>query len=197
MKVVGLTGGIGAVKSVVAAEWARLGALVLEADRYGHRVLEEDRTTRDKLVRAFGRRILRQDRIDRARLAEAAFASESARRRLDRLVGKPLTQLLYRDVARLRKRRSGVLVIDAALICEWRSRLEFDVRVLVTAPRKAKLRWLSRRGISYRQAASRMRAQWSDARKRRWADVEIRNDGSRSDLRREARNVWRGLIESR
>lgn len=79
-----------------------------------------------------------------------------------------------------------MLVVDAALLCEWKSTIEFDVRVLVTAPRSLKLRWLSRRGLPYRQAMERMAQQWPDHRKRRWADLEIRNDGTRAELRRKA-----------
>jgi dephospho-CoA kinase len=105
-------------------------------------------------------------------------------------VGAPLVKLLHADVNRLRRKRSGILVVDAALVCEWRSTIPFDVRVLVTAPRRLKLKWLSARGVSYRQAQSRMQMQWPDTRKRRWADIEIRNDGSLAGLRRKALAVW-------
>ena len=47
-----------------------------------------------------------------------------------------------------------------------------------------------------RQAAERMRAQWSDTRKRRWADVEIRNDGTPAALRSKARHLYRLMLES-
>ena len=198
MKVIGLTGGIGAGKSVVAREWARLGARILEADRYGHRVLAQHAGARRELRKHFGRDVItRSGQIDRAKIAQRAFASPTGIRRLNRIVGDPLVELLHADVARLRRRRGGVLVVDAALICEWSSSIPYDLRVLVTAPRQAKLKWLSRRGLPYRQAAERMRSQWSDSRKRAWADFEIRNDGSLAEVRRQARHLWREQIESR
>ncbi len=79
-----------------------------------------------------------------------------------------------------------MLVVDAALLCEWKSTIEFDVRVLVTAPRAKKLKWLSTRGLPYRPAIRRMRQQWPDHKKRKWADLEIRNDGTPAELRRKA-----------
>jgi dephospho-CoA kinase len=197
MKVVGLTGGIGAGKSVVADEWQRLGARVLTADAYGHRVLAENRSVRRQLTRRFGRDIfIASGELDRPLIAARAFRSARATRDLNRLVGGPLVKLLQADISRLRRGRRGVLVVDAALLCEWRARFPFDLKVLVTAPRALKLKWLSRRGLSYRQAAERMRAQWPDTRKRRWADVEIRNDGSLADLRAKARHLYHLMLES-
>lgn len=197
MTVVGLTGGMGSGKSEVARVWSALGARVLEADRYGHRVLAENASVKRKLVERFGPDILTsRGAIDRAAVARLVFTSPRATQFLNRTVGGPLVKALHADVARLRKRGSGVLVVDAALLCEWRSKIPFDLRVLVTAPRRQKLKWLSNRGTSYRQAARRMGAQWPDSRKRRWADVEIRNDGSLSALRRKARAVWRLEVDS-
>jgi dephospho-CoA kinase len=191
MTVVGLTGGIGSGKSEVARVWAECGAVLLEADRYGHQVLESNRTVQRKLVAKFGDDLLTsRGKIDRAAVARHAFASKAATRFLNRTVGGPLVKLLHADVNRLRRRQSGILVIDAALICEWRSTIPFDIRVLVTAPRRLKLKWLSARSVSYRQAQSRMQMQWPDARKGRWADIQIRNDGTLAGLRRKALAVW-------
>jgi len=191
MTVVGLTGGIGSGKSEVARVWAECGATLLVADQYGHQVLDSNTSVKRKLVAKFGDDILTsRGKVDRAAVARYAFASKAATLFLNRTVGGPLVKLLHADVNRLRRRKSGILVVDAALICEWRSPIPFDVRVLVTAPRRLKLKWLSRRGVSYRQAQSRMQMQWPDARKRRWADLEIRNDRSLDGLRRKALAVW-------
>ncbi len=42
MKIIGLTGGIGSGKSTVAEFLAELGAVVMDADKIGHEVLESD-----------------------------------------------------------------------------------------------------------------------------------------------------------
>lgn len=196
MKVVGLTGGVGSGKSEVARIWARLGAVVLEADRIGHAVLE-DGAVRRALRARFGAGVLdRRGKVIRSEVSKRAFASRAGRLALDRIVGRPLVKRLYREVEKLRTRR-GVLVVDAALLCEWRSSLPLDLRVLVTAPRPRRLKWLSARGLPYRAAAARMAHQWPDARKRRWADVEIRNTGSLKQLHRQAEGVWRTRIDCR
>ncbi len=198
MTVVGLTGGVGSGKSEVARVWAKLGAVVLEADQIGHRVLTEDAGVRRALKARFGAGVLdRQGRVVRSEVSRCAFASTANLAALNRIVGRPLVQLLHREVDRLRRKKGGVLVVDAALLCEWRTTLPLDLRVLVTAPRPLRLKWLSKRGLPYRAAVARMSHQWPDARKRRWADVEIRNTGSLERLRREAKALWRTHIDCR
>jgi dephospho-CoA kinase len=198
VKVVGLTGGVGAGKSEVARVWAAQGAVVLEADRFGHLVLAEDPGVRRALAARFGSSVLdRKGHVVRAEVSRLAFASKRNLQALNRIVGRPLVERLHREVSRLRRRKGGVLVVDAALLCEWQSPLPLDVRVLVTAPRSLRLKWLSRRGLSYREAAKRMAHQWPDARKRKWADVEIRNTGSLTGLRRQARALWHARFDSR
>jgi dephospho-CoA kinase len=194
MIVVGLTGGIGSGKSYVAECWSRMGARVLSADTYGHRVLEQDKTVRRALIQRFGKNIVDPSgNLIRAHIAERAFASTAATRALNRIVGPALIRKLYDDIATLRTGRGALLVVDAALLCEWKSPVEFDVRVLVTAPRPLKLKWLSRRGVPYRQAMERMRHQWPDHQKRKWADLEIRNSGSLADLRRKALATYKKI----
>lgn len=187
MIVVGLTGGIGSGKTQVAECWSRRGARILSADAYGHALLDSDPKVRRALIRRFGKDIAGPaGKLNRNLIAERAFRTPSSTRALNRIVAPALISNLYRDINRLRRGRGAMLVVDAALLCEWKSTIEFDVRVLVTAPRSLKLRWLSRRGLPYRQAMERMAQQWPDHRKRRWADLEIRNDGTRAELRRKA-----------
>ena len=198
MIIVGLTGGIGSGKSEVARMWASLGALVLEADRFGHRVLSEDPRVRRALAARFGPTVIdRKGGIVREEVSRLAFATDASLRALNRIVGGPLVERLHREVARQRRRKGGVLVVDAALLCEWDSPLPLDLRVLVTAPRRLRLKWLSRRGVSYREAKRRMGHQWPDSRKRAWADVEIRNTGSKAELRRKALALWRAQLDCR
>ena len=66
MRVLGLTGGIASGKSTAAAQLKELGVIVLDADRYGHRVYEPDSSGFHAVVNEFGHDIVGADgEIDR------------------------------------------------------------------------------------------------------------------------------------
>jgi len=55
---VGLTGGLASGKSFAAAEFARLGRAVLEADKLGHQILADEVNARAEVVAEFGTGVL-------------------------------------------------------------------------------------------------------------------------------------------
>ena len=73
--------GIGSGKSTVAAEFARLGCTVLDADRMAHDLLA-DPNVQQELVSFFGAGILDDHgRIDRRKLADRPFPARNKCRR--------------------------------------------------------------------------------------------------------------------
>src|SRR3954470_11700907 len=84
MLLVGLTGGIGAGKSSVAALLAERGAVILDADQVARDVVEPDQPAFAALVEEFGSDIVAPDgRLDRAALAAKAFATSEGKAALD------------------------------------------------------------------------------------------------------------------
>jgi dephospho-CoA kinase len=78
--IIGILGGIGSGKSTVAAEFAKLGCKVIDADEIAHELLDEP-TVKEKVVGLFGRTILSAaadldstEKIDREKLADIVFA---------------------------------------------------------------------------------------------------------------------------
>ena len=74
MLIVGLTGGIGAGKSLVARYFSDLGAKVLDADTLARLAIERGSPGFDEVVAAFGDSILKDGDIDRRILAEKIFS---------------------------------------------------------------------------------------------------------------------------
>ena len=63
--IIGIIGGIGSGKSTVAAEFAKLGCKVIDADKIAHELLDEP-AVKAKVVGLFGRTILDSEgKIDR------------------------------------------------------------------------------------------------------------------------------------
>ena len=73
MRVIGLTGGIGCGKSLVAQFFAELGALVIDADQLARAAIERGSTGFDEVIATFGDSILLNGEINRKVLGELVF----------------------------------------------------------------------------------------------------------------------------
>lgn len=194
----GLTGNVASGKTTVAERWRDAGVAVVDADRLGHAVLEEDAEARRALVAEFGEEILDGGGgIDRAALGRAAFATPGRVARLNAIVHPPLLERL--DVALLRAREAGapIAVVDAALVFEFGLGEVLDVIVLVTAPAAVREERLRRsRGMDDERFRRITETQMPDERKIAASDHVIVNDGSIEDLRAEADAVLAAIRDS-
>jgi dephospho-CoA kinase len=196
--VVGLTGGVGCGKTVVAEEFARRGAVIISGDETGHDIVDHDRALQKQLAGEFGRDILQSRGIKRRLLARRAFADPEGRQRLNELVHPALIAELKTRIRTAQKRKSTpLIVVDAALIVEWKMKAPIDLLIAVWAARANRRRWLRRRGWSAAEIENRMRAQLPFAARQRAADVVLRNDGDLSALRRKAGRLWQKLTDAR
>jgi len=190
---VGLTGGIGTGKSVVADVFREFGAVMVSGDELGREVLESSPELLDAVRAQFGDDVFESDgTLDRRALGERAFASaESA---------SWLTRLTFPGIyARWRKaaaQADGVAVFDAALVFEWRIEPEFDLVIVVSASREVVRERLVRANrLSPSEFEARFSSQTLPEEKARRAHVVIENNGSLERLRAEARRVWIERIE--
>ncbi len=193
---IGLTGQIGAGKTEVARILAARGAKIIDADRIGHDVVNRNGRLREQLAGEFGPAILRADGgLKRKELARLAFRSRRSKNALDKLV-HPF--LLAEIRARVGSVRAGMrpVVIDAALLLDWRLDSEVDVVVVVTASRKVRLARLEKRGICRSDALAREQLQPSWLQFLRSADFVIRNSGSRRELAGRVDRIWVTLFSA-
>ncbi len=198
MLTVGLTGNVASGKTTVADRWRESGITVIDADRLGHAVLEEDAEVREALSKEFGAGILGADgRIDRRALGEAAFAAPGRVASLNAIVHPPLLERLDRELERAREAGAELAVVDAALVFEFGLGAVLDAIVLVTAPapiREERLR--ETRGMDAERFARIMETQMPDDEKVEACDYVIVNDGSIDRLRAEADAVLAAIRDS-
>jgi len=117
--IVGILGGIGSGKSTVAAEFARLGCAVIDADRIAHELLLEEDVKR-RLIDAFGERILgKNGLISREELADNVFNDDNSVARINDII-HPLvfnrTKKLIEQYNRQEEIR--LIILDAPLLVE-------------------------------------------------------------------------------
>lgn len=189
--VVGLIGGMGAGKSWLAAGLADAGAVVIDADRVGHQVLDHP-DVHVRILEEFGD------------VENASDPSPAGRRPIDR---KALGRLAFADPARLEQLESIVhpamrrefewridnaqescvpptmVVLDAAVLLEARWDDLCDLIVYVDAPnavRHARLR--ETRGWTDEEIRRRETAQWPADRKRSRADIVVESGDDSSGV---------------
>ena len=141
---VGLTGGIGSGKSVVAAMFSELGVPLLDLDAVGRHLLQSQPAVVDRLVEAFGPEIRTiSGEVDRARLAKLAFASQAATRRLNGIM-HPLIRV---EEDRWAAQQSGeYCLIEASVLIESGGAARMDAVAVVLADTALRRQRVGRRG---------------------------------------------------
>ncbi|MBU0639454.1 MAG: dephospho-CoA kinase [Planctomycetes bacterium] len=178
--VIGLCGGIGAGKSLVAAQLERLGCLVIDSDRLNHEVLRRPEVVRT-LVSWWGPEVA--DPVggpDRGRIAKIVFGDAEQKRRLESLV-YPLIAELREDMMRAGIEDPAVkaIILDSPLLFESNLDSLCDKIVFVEASEARRLRRLQRTR-NWDLAQLRKREQWQGplAHKRSRSDFVVNNEGS-------------------
>jgi len=172
---VGLTGGIGAGKSVVAQVWEVLGIPVFYADAAGRRVLDDPKVA-SQVAEILGNEVYRDGKADRAKIASRVFGQPQKLESLNAIV-HPAVGERYREWMSAHGGAPYVLK-EAAILIEIGHAAAYESIVLVTAPESLRLeRIMERSGYTREEGKSRIEAQWPDERKTPHADYIIKNDG--------------------
>jgi dephospho-CoA kinase len=191
MRVLGLTGGIGSGKSMVAQLFARLGAVVIDADQLAREVVEPGQPALEEIVATFGRDVLLPDgRLDRAKLAGIIFADPVERAKLDAITHPRIRARMDEEI-KARRSGPGVLIVDIPLLYENDRTYSVERVIVVWVDPQTQLRRIRQRdGLSADAAGQRIAAQMPLEAKRARADHVIDNSGAREDTRRQVEAIY-------
>jgi dephospho-CoA kinase len=186
---VGLTGGIGSGKSLVATELAKRGAVIIDADVLAREVVEPDSPAFTAVIERFGPQVVTDGQLNRARLAEIVFADPLARRDLEQIV-HPAVRARAAELERSAD-SAAVVVHVIPLLVETGQQQDFDVVVTVDTDHETQIqRLMARNGFSRAEAESRIAAQATREDRNRAADVVLDNSGSLAQLKEQIAALW-------
>ena len=192
MKVIGLTGGMGSGKSTVSQFLAKLGAVILSADKVGHEAFKPDTKIWCKVVATFGRQILTPDgNIDRKKLGDIVFGNPESLSRLNQIMHPRMYDMVKAQLEEYRRQGTRVVVLEAPLLLEagWTSLV--DEIWVTTAPEATVLKRLEERsGMSQAESLARLRSQLSPTERVRHANVVINTDCDLDELRSRVKGLW-------
>jgi dephospho-CoA kinase len=197
LRILGLTGGIGAGKSAAAGRFLEQGVPVLDADRIGHETLMPGGLAEAAVREEFGEGILTNGRIDRDKLARLVFGTPERLQALNAMVHPAVRETLSERVARLADDGHRVVLIEAALHGEdGQLREPLQGLVLVMASEETRLRRLMEtRGMEETEAQRRIEAQMDPAQKLHLADWVIHNDRDLIHLHRQVDTIAQELLQ--
>lgn len=121
MKVIGITGGVGAGKSEVLAYLRRrTDCDVIIADKVAHDLEKRGGVCYDRIVALLGKEIVAEDgEIDRPKMAARIFADQTLLRQINEIVHPAVKEYIVNMIAKERSRgRLNYLFIEAALLIE-------------------------------------------------------------------------------
>ena len=192
MRIIALTGGIGAGKSLVAQYFSELGARVVDADQLSRVAIERGSEGFDEVLLRFGESILRDGDIDRKALAEIVFADPSARADLEAIIHPRVRELFNDAVADLAP--DETLIYEIPLLVESKAAANFDLVITVEADLEIRKERLRKRGMFISEIERRIAAQASREEREAQADHVITNDGDEDALLRSVENLWEDLL---
>ena len=178
----GLTGGIASGKSLAAAEFARLGAPLVDADVLAHELTAPDTAGLAQMVAEFGAQILdAQDQLDRPRLRRRLFADAALRVRVEAIL-HPLVIRRLKD--RLATFKGAYAVAVIPLLAENPQARTLVDRVLVLDCDESVqiARLMSRDGTSAETARCMLSAQAGRQRRLAAGDDILTNSGGTAEL---------------
>ena len=179
---VGLTGGIGAGKTVVAHRLAALGATVVDTDAISRRLTDAGGAAMAALREAFGAAFVTPEgALDRSAMRLLAFSDPRSRERLEAILHPAIRAEADRE---LQACAASYAVVVVPLLFETGAYLDRVERTLVVdCPENLQIRRAAARsGLSEDEVRRIMAAQWPRWRRLQVADDVLWNGGDEEGL---------------
>jgi len=171
---IGLTGGIGSGKSIMAKIFSILGIPVFYADVAARNVMHEDAVLKQKIKQTFGDAAYENDKLNRKYIADIAFNNPFKLEQLNAIV-HPATIAAAQQW--MLQQTTPYAIKEAALFFESGSAEGLDYIIGVYAPQHLRIqRVMQRDNVTREDVLTRMSKQINEEMKMRLCDFVIIND---------------------
>lgn len=190
MKLIGLTGGIGAGKSTVSGRLRERGAVIVDADRITRDLQQPGSAILAAMVERFGPGIVAADgTLDRQGLADIVFNDPDELKALNAIVHPAVGVEILRQMEE-QTTTDNVVVLDIPLLVEGGRYKVGGVLVVDTPVDVAVQRLVEHRGFEEADARARIAHQVSREERVARADFVVDNGGAPADLDRQIDAAW-------
>jgi len=191
MKVIGITGGVGAGKSrILAILQEEYNAWTIQADEVAKALEEPGQPGFEGLLAAFGPSLLTEDQvIDRRRLAELIFRDPQALKQVNEII-HPLTWAAIK--AQVRDSDADLIAVEAALFGRQSREICTELWYVDSSVENRIRRLQKSRGYDREKCCRMMDSQPSREEFLALADRVIDNNGTLAQVRQQIKEILEG-----
>ena len=173
-KRVGITGGIGAGKTLVCRILNAMGYPVFYSDSESKKILNSDPVVKAAILELFGAQAYRNNQLNRSFISDQVFTNPERLTRLNAIAHPAVRNAFEKWIT---EQDSPLIFNEAAILFETKIYKNYDATVVVTAPIELRIRRvIERDNTDEASVRSRIEKQWTDDQKRTLADFEIVNN---------------------
>lgn len=174
MLIVGLTGGIGSGKTLVATLFSKLGIPIYNADERARELMQSQFVV-EKVTKVFGENAYVDGKLNRSFIASIVFNDKSQLNRLNSIV-HPAVREDFKNW--LKTIKADYVIREAAILFESQSFKDCDKIISVSAPEELRIeRVMKRDKVKGEDVLARIRNQWAEEKRNKHSDFIIVNDG--------------------
>lgn len=171
---IGITGGIGSGKSVVANILQQMGFPVYDSDSRAKALTQTNADIRQQLTAMFGDNLFKYNILDKKALSQLIFSSDKNLKAVNAIIHP----VVVGDFATWTTRQNAAAVfLESAILMESGLYQKMDKIILVTTPEKLRIdRVMKRSQLSEKEIRQRMQMQKGEEALAEKADFVILND---------------------
>lgn len=188
MKIIGITGGVGAGKSeILSYLQATYHARVLLADVVANELKAPGQACYEPIIALLGKEILADDgTIDNRKMAQAMFGNEEMRAAVGNIIHPAVRQVIERRIEEARTADAELFFLEAALLIEEKyDEIVDEMWYIYTSEAVRKKRLRESRGYSDEKITAIMDSQLSEASFRAACDFVIDNSYSLEETKKQ------------
>lgn len=188
--IIGVTGNTGTGKTVICELFKEKGANLISCDELGWEILKESHII--KQIADNFEEVIEDGKVNREKLGAIVFESKDKLKTFNEIVHPELLKKLKRAIE---ASNAKIVVVDGALMFEWRIENWFDYIILLISTLEDKKKRLKAKGLSKKIIMGRLNSQGDSDKFVKFSDFIIENDGDLQSLKNNAGWIWDKLTK--
>ena len=173
--IIGITGGIGSGKSLVAKElYSFENTVYYHADEEAKQLVNTSSSIKNKIIKIFGKESYLDGKLNRKFISDLVFKDSVLLGKLNGII-HPEVKIHFKNFIKSQK-INALILYENAILFETNSDLLCDIIISITAPKELRIkRVMLRDNVAKNQVQAIIKNQWSDGKRNLLSNYSIEN----------------------